>query len=350
MFDINFLNDKKILITGGAGFIGGTLIRRLLKYSNCNVINIDKLNYASDLTSINYLINKTKGLEKRYAFFKIDIADSLKLEEIFNLTNPDLIINFAAESHVDRSINNPYCFIESNIIGTFNLLNIALKYWQNLSNIKKKLFKFHHVSTDEVFGSLDLDGKFNENTPYAPNSPYSASKASSDHLVRAWFRTYGLPTLITNCGNNYGPWQFPEKLIPLTIQKAFLQKNIPIYGNGENIRDWLHVEDHIDAIIKVLEKGEAGSSYCIGGCSEKKNIDIVKLICLYMDEILPQKNSYINLIKFVDDRPGHDLRYAIDYSKIQKELSWEPKYSFNEGLRDTINWYLENEYWLLKNS
>ncbi len=348
MDSISFIDKKKVLVTGGAGFIGGSLIRRLLKFSKSNVFNLDKLNYASDLESINAIVNKNSDIKKRYKFFKCDLSNKLKTEDIINKIKPDIIVHFAAESHVDKSIDNPSNFIKSNILGTYNLLEAAFKYWENLSRLKKQNFKFLHISTDEVFGSLSSIGKFNEETPYSPNSPYSASKASSDHLVQAWNKTYDFPTLITNCSNNYGPWQFPEKLIPLTIFKSLRGENIPIYGDGQNIRDWLHVEDHINALLSVLNKGNIGETYCIGGYGEKKNIEVVNSICNYLDKKIPSKNSHKKLITFVKDRPGHDLRYSIDSKKINKHLNWIPKIPFEEGLISTINWYLENINWLNK--
>lgn len=348
MKDLNFINNKRILITGGAGFIGSALIRKLLNCSNCKIFNIDKLNYASDLKSINNILDKSIDKNNRYKFFKCDLSYKSDLNLVIKEIKPEFIIHLAAESHVDKSINHPYSFIESNIIGTFNLLNSSLMYWGKLPTTKKKLFRFLHISTDEVFGSTNTSLKFNEDSPYSPNSPYSASKASSDHLVRAWFKTYKLPTLITNCSNNYGPWQFPEKLIPLIIHKALLNKEIPIYGNGENIRDWVHVQDHIDAVLKVLNKGKLGESYCIGGDGERKNIEIAMFICSYLDNVYPAKKSYKELIRFVKDRPGHDLRYAIDSTKIRTELNWQPNIPLEDGLKKTIDWYIKNIDWLNK--
>ena len=345
---ISFIDNKKVLVTGGAGFIGGTLIRRILKYSKSNVFNLDKLNYASNLESINEIVNKNPNIKKRYQFFKCDLLNKSKTNNIINQIKPDIIVHFAAESHVDKSIANPSSFIESNILGTYNLLDASLSYWESLSRLKKQNFRFLHISTDEVFGSLSSMGKFNEDSPYSPNSPYSASKASSDHLVQAWNKTYNFPTLITNCSNNYGPWQFPEKLIPLTISKSLRGETIPVYGDGQNIRDWLYVEDHIEALLRVLNKGNIGDTYCIGGFNERKNIQVVNLICNYLDEKIPSKDSYSKLIKFIKDRPGHDFRYSIDSKKINKHLNWSPKINFEKGLISTINWYLENINWLNK--
>ena len=349
MKNFSFFDHKKVLVTGGAGFIGGALIRRLLIESKTNVFNLDKLSYASNLNGINEILNKDLSIKKRYKFLKCDLSDKLKTNKIINEIKPDLILHLAAESHVDKSIKNPSFFIESNILGTYNLLESSLGYWESLSGLKRESFKFLHVSTDEVFGSLDSKGRFNEESPYSPNSPYSASKASSDHLVQAWNKTYQLPTIITNCSNNYGPWQFPEKLIPLTIYKSLMNENIPIFGDGQNIRDWLHVEDHIDALLTIITRGKIGEKYCIGGFGERKNIDIVRLICAYMDEKVPSQVSYSKLITFVKDRPGHDFRYSIDSKKLINELNWLPKISFEEGLRRTVSWYLENMEWLKKN-
>ena len=342
-------NYKKLLITGGAGFIGGALIRRLLTNKKYKIFNIDKLSYASDLSGI----HNTEGAKDRHFFYKLDLRNKDLLNNALEEIEPDLIINFAAESHVDRSIDNPSNFIESNILGTFNLLECARNYWDNLNKSKKKSFRFHHISTDEVYGSLGDVGKFNENTKYSPRSPYSASKASSDHLVNSWFHTYGLPTVITNCSNNFGPYQFPEKLIPLSILKAFKGEKIPLYGDGSNIRDWLFIEDHIDAILLVALKGEIGKSYCVGGYGEKTNKEVLNSICKLMDKYYPKSYSHLSLIKYVKDRPGHDQRYAIDSSLIKKELGWIPKTDFNQGILITIKWYLENIDWcnlVMKNS
>ena len=338
-------NIQNILITGGAGFIGGNLIRKLLIKTSSNIFNLDKLSYCSDLSGINKSIKQNNIDSIRYKFLNVDLSDAKGTENAIKLSNPDLVMHLAAESHVDRSIEDPYNFIQSNIKGTYNLLQSTKKHWLNLSNKRKKFFKFLHISTDEVYGSLSSIGYFTEKTAYSPTSPYSASKASSDHLVNAWHHTYGLPTIITNCSNNYGPWQFPEKLIPLTIDKALAGEDIPLYGNGENIRDWLFVEDHIDALLSTAKNGIPGGKYCIGGNSEKTNKEVVKMICELLDKKFKNTNSFKNLIKFVKDRPGHDHRYAIDANKIKGELGWKPKYNFTEGLEITINWYLENKNW-----
>ena len=333
---------KNILITGGAGFIGGTLINKLLKDKNIKIHNIDYMGYASN----ELLIQKFKKY-KNYFHHQINLSDINSINSVIKNSDPDLIIHLAAESHVDRSLNSPQDFIQSNIIGTFNLLKESLLHYQNLSEKRKSIFRFHHISTDEVFGSLGKSGQFDENSSYDPRSPYSASKASSDHLVRSWNYSFKLPTLITNCSNNYGPFQFPEKLIPLTILKAIRKDIIPVYGNGENIRDWIHVDDHIEGIICVASKGKSGKTYCIGGNSERTNIDIVKTICIHLDKMIPKKEgTYLTQIEFVKDRPGHDHRYSINSNLIKKELGWEPKIYFEEGLKKTIEWYIENQSWL----
>ena len=328
----------KIIITGGAGFIGGTLIRRLLKDKKYIIYNFDKLGYASDLS----WIEKKEYDRSTYNFYKIDLCDKEILEKALKEIKPDLIIHLAAESHVDRSIDNPSNFVKSNILGTFNLLEATRSYWEGINDPKKSLFKLVHVSTDEVYGSLGLIGKFNENSKYSPRSPYSASKASSDHLVKSWYHTYGLPIIISNCSNNFGPYQFPEKLIPLSILKAIKGEKIPLYGDGLNIRDWLYVEDHVEAIDLILHKGKIGETYLIGGDNEKRNIDLVFKLIKMTDSVLGRSEGFSKkLIHFIPDRPGHDYRYAIDDSKIKEELGWKPKTPFKLGLDKTIRYYLD---------
>jgi dTDP-glucose 4,6-dehydratase len=330
----------KILVTGGAGFIGSAVIRNIIQNTQDSVINLDKLTYAGNLESL-------KSIEdsERYTFVKADICHQAHMEQIFSDLRPDVIMHLAAESHVDRSIDGPSEFITTNILGTYSLLEASLKYWKSLSSEKQKIFRFHHISTDEVYGDLEDPTKlFVEITPYAPSSPYSASKASSDHLVRAWRRTYGLPTIITNCSNNYGPFHFPEKMIPIMILNALEGKPLPIYGDGKQVRDWLYVEDHARALYKVVTEGKIGETYNIGGHNEKRNIDVVQAICTLLEELVPGK-KYSELITYVKDRPGHDLRYAIDASKIKRELGWTPMETFETGLRKTIQWYLENSDW-----
>ena len=338
---INFREENlNIIVTGGAGFIGSCLIRKLLEHTNNRIFNLDKISYASNFDQI----EKCPNL-KNYAFIKADLVNQEKINFIINDSKPDIIFHLAAESHVDRSIKDSRPFIESNIIGTYNLLEITKKYWLNLDKSKKDSFRFLHVSTDEVFGSLGKYGKFSEETAYDPRSPYSASKAASDHLTNAWFHTYDFPVIRTNCSNNFGPYQFPEKLIPLIINKALKNEDIPIYGDGSNIRDWLFVEDHVDALILAASKGKIGKSYCIGANNEKTNLEIVTLICDLLDIKKPKKNSYKNLIKFINDRPGHDKRYAINSQLIKDELKWDPKYEFKEALDITVQWYLNNQKW-----
>lgn len=333
----------KILVTGGAGFIGSAVIRHIIKNTDNEVLNIDKLTYAGNLESL-----KDVDQNSRYHFSQTDICDRKALDGCFGDFQPDVVMHLAAESHVDRSITGSAAFIETNIIGTYHLLEATRSYWNGLKESKKENFRFHHISTDEVYGDLDgTDDLFLETTPYAPSSPYSASKASSDHLVRAWNRTYGLPTMVTNCSNNYGPYHFPEKLIPLVILNALEGKPLPIYGQGDQIRDWLYVEDHARALYQVVTQGVVGETYNIGGHNEKQNIDVVKTICTILDELRPQANHkpYESLITFVKDRPGHDLRYAIDASKIAKELGWKPEETFETGIRKTVEWYLNNLEW-----
>jgi dTDP-glucose 4,6-dehydratase len=338
---------KSVVVTGGAGFIGANFIHLLLGDPSFDgmVFNIDKLTYAGNpdnLTSI-----EQKFGNKRYFFRQTDICDKNSLQDIFRDFKPDTIVNFAAESHVDRSIDNPLEFIQTNVMGTGILLHTAFQYYNVLADADKQKFRFHHVSTDEVYGSLGEEGLFTETTPYDPSSPYSASKAGSDHLARAWKRTFGLPVLLTNCSNNYGPYQFPEKLIPLVILNCLAGKPLPVYGKGLNVRDWLYVKDHCEAIKLVIEKGKPGETYNVGGHNEIKNIEIVRLICTILDELSPSLNGkpYESLISFVADRPGHDLRYAIDATKIETELGWTPKETFATGLRKTVQWYLDNPQW-----
>lgn len=333
---------RTLIITGGCGFIGSNLVRYCLKLGY-RIVNLDKLTYAGNLASLRDVEN-----DSSYKFVHGDIADINLVRNVLAEEQPLGILNLAAETHVDRSIDAPDDFIQTNIVGTYKLLKAALEYWSNLDGLAKEAFRFLHVSTDEVFGSLGSEGYFTETTPYNPRSPYSASKASSDHLVRAFFHTYGLPTLITNCSNNYGPYQFPEKLIPLMIISAVNGKPLPIYGDGGNIRDWLYVEDHCEALIKVLEKGRPGETYNIGGHNEKTNLEVVYTLCDLLDALQPKRDntSYRNQITFVPDRPGHDRRYAISAEKIQRELGWKPKESFETGLEKTVTWYLDNQWWI----
>ena len=337
--------SKTILVTGGAGFIGSAVVRHIIESTQDSVVNVDKLTYAGNLESLESVENNP-----RYAFEQVDICDSKALLRVFEHHQPDAVMHLAAESHVDRSIDGPAAFIETNIVGTYTLLEAARAYWNSLNDEKKAAFRFHHISTDEVYGDLEgTDDLFTETTPYAPSSPYSASKASSDHLVRAWLRTYGLPTIVTNCSNNYGPFHFPEKLIPLMILNALDGKPLPVYGNGQQIRDWLFVEDHARALYKVVTEGEVGETYNIGGHNEKANIDVVRTICRLLEELVPNKPKgvakYEDLITYVKDRPGHDVRYAIDAAKIGRELGWKPQETFESGIRKTVEWYLNNKKW-----
>ncbi|MGL4978123.1 MAG: dTDP-glucose 4,6-dehydratase [Plesiomonas sp.] len=336
---------KTILVTGGAGFIGSAVVRHIIQDTDYQVVNLDKLTYAGNLESLALVADNP-----RYTFEQVDICQRGELDRVFTTYQPDVVMHLAAESHVDRSIDGPAAFIETNIIGTYNMLEAARSYWNTLEPANKAAFRFHHISTDEVYGDLHgTDDLFTETTPYAPSSPYSASKASSDHLVRAWLRTYGLPTLITNCSNNYGPYHFPEKLIPLMILNALAAKPLPVYGQGNQVRDWLYVEDHARALVLVATQGEIGETYNIGGHNERKNIDVVHTLCALLEELVPEKpagvEKYTDLITYVADRPGHDLRYAIDASKIADELGWLPQETFESGMRKTVQWYLANTDW-----
>ncbi len=334
----------KLLVTGGAGFIGSALVRHLVSESDWTVVNLDKLTYAGNLDSLPGLLD-----HPRHRFEQVDICDRREVERVFREYRPDAVMHLAAESHVDRSIDGPADFIQTNVVGTSVLLEAARGYWNELEGEARARFRFHHVSTDEVYGDLGPEGLFTEETPYHPNSPYSASKASSDHLVRAWHRTYGLPVLVTNCSNNYGPYQFPEKLIPLMILNALAGKPLPVYGRGDQVRDWLYVEDHVRALLRVLEAGRVGETYNIGGHNEKTNLEVVQHICAILEEKAPRHpegvKRYADLVTHVTDRPGHDLRYAIDAGKIGRELGWCPQETFESGLEKTVQWYLENDAW-----
>ena len=338
---------KRILVTGGAGFIGANYIHHLFEDPGFDgmVYNVDKLTYAGNTDSLKDIVDKFSG---RYFFKHADICDSDTIAEIFSSFRPDTVVNFAAESHVDRSIDGPMEFVNTNVLGTAVMLDVALRHYKKLEPAEQAKFRFHHVSTDEVFGSLGDEGKFTEETPYDPSSPYSASKASSDHMVRAWHRTFGLPVLISNCSNNYGGYQFPEKLIPLMILNCLEHKPLPVYGKGLNVRDWLYVRDHCDAINTIIRKGRLGETYNVGGNNEMTNIEIVNTICSLLDEMTPSDRlgSYKELITYVQDRPGHDLRYAIDASKLRNELAWEPSLQFVEGIEKTVRWYLDHQDWL----
>jgi dTDP-glucose 4,6-dehydratase len=331
----------KLLVTGGAGFIGSAVIRHIIQNTKDEVVNLDKLTYAGNLESLSEVADSD-----RYTFEHVDICNRAEVDRVLEEHKPDAIMHLAAESHVDRSIDGPAAFIETNIVGTYALLEAARQYWQAMKANRRKSFCFHHVSTDEVYGDLRLGGNpFNETTSYDPSSPYSASKASSDHLVRAWMRTYGMPALVTNCSNNYGPYHFPEKLIPLMILNAIESKPLPVYGQGDQIRDWIYVEDHARALYKVVTTGKPGQTYNIGGHNEKQNIEVVHIICDILQELRPQHSSYRDLITHVKDRPGHDMRYALDASKIYRELGWAPEETFETGIRKAVHWYLSNLEW-----
>lgn len=335
-------NRKTILVTGGAGFIGSALVRLLIQNKDLRVVNVDALTYAGNLESLSEINNADN-----YCFEQVNICDAPALNDLFDKYEPAAVMHLAAESHVDRSIDGPAAFIDTNVLGTYNMLEAARAYWNKLVENSKQDFRFHHISTDEVYGSLPDTGLFTETSPYQPNSPYSASKAASDHLVRAWFHTYGLPVLLTNCSNNYGPYQFPEKLIPLMILNALEGKALPVYGAGDNVRDWLYVDDHVKALTVVLEEGMPGETYNIGGHNEKTNMEVVKTVCALLDELVPdsEHKPHEKLIEFVKDRPGHDKRYAIDAGKIKQALGWVPEETFETGLRKTVQWYLDNRQW-----
>lgn len=330
----------KILITGGAGFIGSAVVRRAIADGH-QVVNLDKLTYSANLDNVASVADHA-----HYAFEQADVCDEAAVRAIFARHQPDAVMHLAAESHNDRAIEGPLDFVRSNVMGTAVLLEAARAHWNALPEDRKAAFRFHHVSTDEVFGALGEDGEFTETTPYDPNSPYSASKAGADHLARAWRRTYGMPIVLTNCSNNYGPFQFPEKLIPTVISRALEGKTIPVYGDGRQVRDWLHVDDHAEALLLVITKGELGETYCIGGDASKRNLEVVRMICEHLDRMAPANTPHAEKITFVTDRPGHDFRYAIDSSKLERELGWKPRRALLEGLEDTVRWYVENREWV----
>ncbi len=340
------VKDCRVLITGGAGFIGGNLVEKLFNNTDYKIFNLDKYGYASDTTRIEKLLKEKPLKQKNLINIKTDLINEKSIAKHINKIRPHYIFHFAAESHVDRSIRDPKPFFINNVIGTLNLVEAAYSYWKTLEKEGRSQFRFLHISTDEVFGSLEKFGKFKENSQINPRSPYSASKASTDHIINAWFHTYNFPAIVTNCSNNYGPWQFPEKLIPTVILKCLKNEKIPIYGDGENVRDWLFVDDHINALIKVAREGRIGEKYCIGGNSEKTNLEVVSKICLLVDKKLKRENKSNTLISFVKDRLGHDKRYAIDSSKIENELNWKKLTDFDCGLEKTVNWYMENLFWM----
>ena len=334
---------RRILVTGGAGFIGGAVVRRLLQESEAIVFNLDKMGYASELTSIDHALSALgPDHVERHQLLKVDLADAEAVAAAVAQADPDLVMHLAAESHVDRSIAGPGVFIQSNVTGTYNLLQAVRSHYDALRNERRSQFRLHHISTDEVFGSLGPEGRFSETTPYDPRSPYSSSKAASDHLVSAWHHTYGLPVVLTNCSNNYGPWQFPEKLIPVVTLKAAARKAIPLYGDGLNVRDWLYVEDHVDALLLAACRGESGRSYCVGGYGERTNREVVECICKHLDDLIPGQSPHADLIEMVNDRPGHDRRYAIDPTRIETELGWSPRHEFSTAIAETVRWYLKH--------